>query len=149
MLDTGDPAPDFFLPAVDDPNAEYMLSAAAEEGPTVLAFAPDIAADARPLLTGLADLDWAALADRISVFGLGHSRTALQTLADGLPFPLLHDRGGYVTDLYELSVRASGEGPRRALVLGDQQCTIRFAWQASTPAADPPLDELQSAIRSL
>lgn len=149
MLDTGDPAPDFYLPAATDPEAEYMLSAAADAGPAVLAFVPDISADAQPLLTELAGLDWAALADRISVFGIGRSQTALQTLAGDLPFPLLVDPEGYVTDLYGVADRESGAGPHRALVLADQRCTIQFAWQASTPAADPSLDDLQSAIRSL
>jgi|AntDeeMinimDraft_5_1070356.scaffolds.fasta_scaffold32252_2 peroxiredoxin len=149
MLDTGDPAPDFYLPAVHDPNAEYMLSAAADAGPVVLAFVPDIAADAQPFLEELAELDWAALADQISVFGIGHSRTALQTLLGDLPFPLLHDRDGYVTDLYGLSDSASGEGPQRALVLADQQCTIRFAWVASDTDGSPRLDDLADAIRGL
>jgi peroxiredoxin len=115
----------------------------------VLAFVPDNPADAGSLLDDLADFEWAALADRISVFGIGRSQAALVSLAEGLPFPLLVDPEGYVTDLYGVADRESGPGPHRALVLADQRCTIRFAWQASTPAADPPLEDLQAAIRSL
>ena len=144
MLDAGDPAPDFFLPAAADPAAEYMLSAAADAGPVVLAFVPEREPVARSLLDSLAGLDWAALADRIAVFGIGGEVTA--SLATDLPFPVLYD-DGYVADLYGVAEPVTAG--RAALVLADQRCTIRFAWQASEPTERPPLDDLAAAVSSL
>jgi len=141
MLDTGDPAPDFYLSAADDPGAEYMLSAAANAGPVVLAFVPDDPSVGRPLLEALANVDWARLVDRVSVFGIGSDPDAMAELAEGLPFPVVQDRGGYVADLYGVG---SADGPRRALVVTDSECVIRFAWEAN--GDEPPLAELQSAV---
>jgi len=148
MLDVGDPAPDFYLPAATDPDAEYMLSAAANAGPVVLAFVPS-EQEAPPLLDALANLDWGSLADQISVFGISDDQQALAELAPDLPFPLLYDPEAYVADLYGIADHDSGAGPRRALVLADQRCTIRFAWMASAVSDPPPLDELSDTIRTL
>lgn len=148
MLEPGDPAPDFLLPAVTDPDAEYMLSAAANAGPVVLAFVPSVQQDAASLLDALAHLDWASLADQISVFGIGDDQRLLAELAPGLPFPLLVDREAYVSDLYGIADRDAGTGAQRALVLADQRCTIRFAWMAPDPDESPPLSDLTETIRS-
>ncbi|QSG15237.1 redoxin domain-containing protein [Halapricum desulfuricans] len=142
MLDAGDPAPDFYLPAADDPGAEYMLSAAADAGPVVLAFVPDNPSVGRPLLESLASVDWARLVDRVSVFGIGSDPDAMTELAEGLPFPVVQDRGGYVADLYGVG---STDGARRALVVADSECVIRFAWESGGDE-QAPLDELQSAV---
>lgn len=144
MLETGDPAPDFYLPAANDPGAEYMLSAAADAGPVVLAFVSGDASVARPLLEALAGVDWARLVDRVSVFGIGTDPDVLARLAEGLPFPVLHDRGGYVADLYGVG-QTTGR-LRRALAVADPACVIRFAWEASDADEQTPLDELQSAV---
>lgn len=150
MLDAGDPAPDFYLPSAADPSAEYMLSAAADAGPVVLAFVPDDETEARTLLDSLAGLDWAELADRISVFGIGQSESVTRSLAEaGLPFPVLYDFDGYVADLYGVADRARGEGTRRALVLADRRCTIRYTWQGDSASAVPPLDAFEDAVRAL
>jgi peroxiredoxin len=149
MLDAGDPAPDFLLPAATDPGAEYMLSAAANAGPVVLAFVPSAEQEAASLLNALAALDWASMATQMSVFGMGDDQQLLARLAPDLPFPLLVDREAYVSDLYGIADREAGAGPRRALVLADQRCTIRFAWMASDPGESPPLEDLVGAIRSL
>jgi peroxiredoxin len=149
MLDTGDPAPDFFLPAAEDPSAEYMLSAAADAGPVVLAFisGPDPAA--RRLLQTLADLKWAALTDRISAFGICPDGRAAERLAADVSFPVLVDRGAYVADLYGVADRQAGGDSDRAVVLVDQQCTIRFCWRASDGDEHPPLERFRSAVSDL
>ncbi|MFW6017871.1 MAG: redoxin domain-containing protein [Halapricum sp.] len=144
MLETGDPAPDFYLPAADNPDAEYMLSAAADAGPVVLAFVPGDESAGRLLLEALAGVDWARLVDRVAVFGVGTDPDVTARLAEGLPFPVLYDRGGYVTDLYGIT-RGDAE-PRRAVVVADPRCVIRFAWSASGPDDREPSDELRSAV---
>lgn len=149
MLSASDPAPDFLLQAVDDPDAEYMLSAAANAGPVVLAFVPDDASAAGTMLTALADLDWATLADRISVFAIGSDPRALRSFAADLPFPVLYDHDTYVSDLYGVAERGTSIGTRRALALVDETCTIRFSCEQANGRNRLPLDDLAVAIRSL
>jgi len=145
MLDEGDPAPDFTLPAADG-SGTYMMSAAARQGPVVLAFAPADAAPARNLFEGLAGLDWAVLVDRIAIFGICPDETTAAGLP-ALPFPALVDASGYVADLYDLPVTRGGPPP--ALFLSDQRCTVRYRWVAGGADADPPLDALVDSLRSL
>ncbi|QSG10799.1 Peroxiredoxin [Halapricum desulfuricans] len=142
MLEAGDPAPDFYLPAADDPGAEYMLSAAADAGPVVVAFVSDVESTARPLLKRLAGVEWAQVVDRLSVFGIGTDEDALARLAEGVPFPVLYDRGGYVTDLYGVDQTSRSD---QAIVVADSRCVIRFAWDGAD-AAELPLEAVQSAV---
>lgn len=151
MIETDDPAPDFSLSRVDDHYATYMLSAAARDGPVVLAFFPSSVEDARPLLSGLAEIDWASLIDAVAVFAIGTDEATGERLVSelDLPFPVLQDRDAYVTDLYEVGLRAEGRGPRRGLVLADQSCTVQFAWEADGPDDEPPLSTLEAAVADL
>lgn len=151
MLDTGDPAPDFSLSRVDDHYATYMLSAAADQGPVVLAFFPEDVGDARSMLSGLAGIDWGSLIDSVAVFAIGTDEGTGQHLVADLspPFPVLQDRDGYVTDLYDVAPRADGSGPRRTLVLADQSCTIDWRWTAADPSESLPVEELESAVAAL
>jgi peroxiredoxin len=151
MLDAGDPAPDFSLSRVDDHYATYMLSAAAKEGPVVLAFFPGDAGDARPMLSKLAGIDWGSLIDSVAVFAIGTDEGAGQHLVADLspPFPVLQDRDSYVTDLYEVAQRADGSGPQRTLVVADQSCTIDWRWTAADPTESVPVAELESAVAAL
>lgn len=147
MLDAGDAAPDFYLPAVTDPEAEFMLSSAATAGPVVLAFVSCEHPDGQSVLEELARTDWAALVDRIAVFGIDHSQASAETIARlELPFPVLDDSGGYVTEQYGLDTTAGG---CRGLILSDGRCTIRWAWESSQSDAEPPLGELEREVRTL
>jgi peroxiredoxin len=145
MLDVDDPAPDFTLQAADG-SGVYMLSAAADAGPVVLAFAPADDQRARDLFEGLAGMDWATLADRIAVFGICPDEATAGALPD-LPFPALVDGRGYVADLYGVPGRPGG-GPRTALVLSDTRCTIRYRWVADSDGS-APLSALADAVTRL
>lgn len=151
MLDTGDPAPDFSLSRVDDHYATYMLSAAAKEGPVVLAFFPADVSDARGLLSTLSGIDWGSLIDSVAVFAVGTDEGVGQQLVADLspPFPVLQDRDGYVTDLYGVAPRTDGPGPRRTLVLADQSCTIEWRWEAADPSESVPVEALERAVTDL
>jgi peroxiredoxin len=150
MLDTGDSAPDFSLSPADEPYAAYMLSAAAKEGPVVLAFIPSDPAEARPFLERLADIDWSDLIDSIAVYGIGTGSDAVRGLAESgdFPFPILADRVGYVIDIYEVATRSGGD-PRRGLVLVNPLSSIEFSWEATDADETPPIDALKSAVASL
>jgi peroxiredoxin len=139
VLDAGDPAPDFLLPAVDDPTAEYMLSTAATAAPVVLAF---VARPDDPLLDAVATVDWTGVADRVVVLGVASE-------ADGPaadhPFPVLVDADGYVTDRYGVPRSDDGRAVG-ALAVVDGRCRLRFAWTAPTSDATPPVDSLRAAV---
>lgn len=151
MLEEGDPAPDFSLSRVDDHYATYMLSAAAREGPVVLAFLPEDAAAGSQVLAELAAVDWASLIDSIAVFAIGTDEEIGARLVEELdpPFPVLQDRDAYVTDLYEVGSRADGRGQRRGLVLADQSCTVQFAWEAGDAEEPVSIEDLEVAVSDL
>ena len=142
MLDAGDPAPDFYRPAIDDAEAEYMLSAAANASPVLLAFVPDPADD---LLVRLGQIRWASVVDRIAIFGIADGREQRASFsAPEIPFPVLEDFEGYVAGQY-----LGADAPPRALVLVDQRCTVAWTWRASHADASPPMDDLENELRSL
>lgn len=156
MLGQGDPAPDFDLPRpTADGSETYRLSAAAREGPVVVAFYPLADADgAAGLVSALADVDWTSVADRVAVLGVGVGDLgAHDRLADDVdaPFPLLVDRDGYFAEHYgvlepvgEDAVRA-----RRALFVVDRDCAVRYAWCEGGVDESPPLDAVTAAVASL
>ncbi|SFS00777.1 Peroxiredoxin [Halomicrobium zhouii] len=159
MLDAGDPALDFDLPRPTAGGSEtYRLSAAAREGPVVLAFYPvtDTAESAK-LLREIASVDWGAVTDRLSVLAVGvgdrasHDRLAEQV---DVPFPLLLDQDGFFAERYgilepldERTIRV-----RPALFVVGEDCFVRYAWaagdSAQNPGEDLPLDEIRSAVAS-
>lgn len=161
MLDAGDPALDFDLPRpTADGSETYRLSAAAREGPVVLAFYPVAeTAGAASFLRELAAADWDAVADGFSVLAVGvgdrgsHDRLAEQV---DVPFPLLLDQDGFFAGRYGIldplddrTVRV-----RPSVFVVDENCFVEYAWaagdadQASDPAASLPLDEVRSALAS-
>lgn len=150
MLDTGDSAPDFSLAAADEPYAAYMLSAAAQDGPVVVAFVPSDMADTRPFLQKIVDVDWSEIIDSIAVYAVGAGGESLAELAesDDFSFPILADSEGSVRDAYDIATRSSGD-PRRGLVLVDPLSNVQFAWQADDAEETPPMDELESAVASI
>jgi|GEM_PF-743358 len=159
MLDAGDPALDFDLPRPTTGGSEtYRLSAAAREGPVVLAFYPVTdTAESAELLRELASVDWEAVTDSLSVLAVGvgprasHDRLAEQV---DVPFSLLLDQDGFFAERYgilepldERAVRV-----RPALFVVGEDCFVRYAWAANDSARDPedglPLDEIRSAVAS-
>ncbi|WP_225333713.1 redoxin domain-containing protein [Halomicrobium urmianum] len=155
MLTEGDPAPDFDLPRPATGGDEtYRLSAAAREGPVVVAFYPLADVDgAADLLTVLAEADWSGAADRLAAFGVGvgeradHERLAAR--AD-VGFPLLLDRDGYFADRYGLLEPAGGDAVAMtpALYLVDGDCVVRFARRLDG-GESPPIEALRDALASL
>ncbi|WP_226021662.1 redoxin domain-containing protein [Halomicrobium salinisoli] len=154
MLTEGDPAPDFDLPRpATGGDQTYRLSAAAREGPVVVAFYPLADVDgAADLLTALAGADWAG-AGRLAAFGVGvGERADHERLVDrtDVGFPLLLDRDGYFADRYGL-LEPAGEGAVRmapAVYLVDGDCVVRFARQLDA-GESPPVEAIRDALASL
>lgn len=143
MLDAGDPAPDFYLPDVADGSAEYMLSAAANQSPVVVAFVSGgHVADG---LDALAGVDWATMADRLAVFALVPDTAAGRVPPDfGGPFPVLVDYDSFTAERYGLA-----DDTAVALFVVDGRCRIQFSWASADPTDEVPVDALKSALRSL
>lgn len=159
MLDAGDPAPDFDLSRPTTTGSEtYRLSAAAREGPVVLAFYPvGDTASAAVLLRELAAVDWASVADGLAVLGVGvGDRGSHDRLADevDVPFPLLLDQDGFFADMYGVldPVDERTVEVRPAVFVVGEDCFVRDAWSAGDPTEErdewPPLDALLSAVAS-
>lgn len=159
MLDAGDPAPDFDLPRpTTDGSETYRLSAAAREGPVVLAFYPvAYTTGAAELLRELTAVDWASVTDSAAVLGVGVGDQASHERLAGevdVPFPLLLDGDGFFADRYGI-LEPVGDGavrvPRALFVVGED-CFVRYAWSEADPAVDHdeslPLEEIQSAVTS-
>lgn len=158
MLDSGDPAPDFDLPRpTADGDEPYRLSAAAREGPVVVAFYPVADVDgAAALLGDLAAVDWAGVTDRVAVLGVGvgggpdHER-----LGDAVevPFPLLLDREGFFAERYgvleSVSGSEDGSGVRSSVFVVDERCFVRGVWTADETDWSLPTDDVASAVASL
>lgn len=159
VLDAGDPAPDFDLPRPTTTGSEtYRLSAAAQEGPVVLAFYPvsDVEG-AGELLQALAAVDWRSFTDSLAILAVGvGSRTDHDKLADevAVPFPLLLDQSAFFADQYGVVERAEGGtmGVRPALFVVGQDCFVQYGWAAGAAEANEPatlpLDEIQSVVAS-
>jgi peroxiredoxin len=145
MLESGDPAPDFYLPAADDPESEYMLSSAATQAPVVLGFVPAAETPARALLSALAGVDWASVTDGVAVFGLCRSEQLARKVSADLPFPVLHDRDGYVAGQYDLPTDRTPQ----AVAVVDGRCTIRFSWARESDADRPPLSAITETVAGL
>lgn len=159
MLSRGDDAPEFTLPGVDSPTAEferYRLDSATETGAVVLVFYPfDFSPVCTSELCQFRDAEWLTMTPEIDVWGISrdacyaHRRFMAQ---NNLGFPLLSDvQGdairdyGVAYDEWELHPRV----PRRTIFVVDSDRTIQYAWEADTAYENPVLDDLHDAIRSL
>lgn len=144
MLEAGDPAPDFYLPAADDPGAEYMLSAAVQQSPVVVVFVPAQPAAAEPVIETLAGVDWSRMADRLAVFVVAQSEAVAATVpASERPFPVLLDYDGFTGERFDV-----GE-PMLALAVVDSRCRVHHAWAGTSVEESLPLDELRRALSTV
>lgn len=154
MLSDGTAAPDFILPGSDGTDLrEYMLADVTREGPVVLAFYPfDFYPAAVEQLQALRDrleTEWrddvAAIAvSRDSAF----SHHAFAREYD-LPFPLLADSDGHVSDTYGVlagEMEAHGGVSRPAVFVIDATTTVRYAWAGDAPDEQPDWDAVGAAV---
>lgn len=156
MLSQQEPAPDFTLPGTEGEQIEeYSLQNHTEEGAVVLVFYPfDFSPVCSEVLCNFRDAEFLTLTENIDVFGVSlDSCYAHQQFIQeyDLPFPLLSDTVGRVTEQYGLDYDEweNHEGvPKRALVTIDDTDTVRYTWKTDDAYESPTLDDLQDALAS-
>jgi peroxiredoxin len=154
MLETGASAPGFELPGSDGSVTEpYDLKTHTESGPVVLLFYPfDFSPVCTEELCSFRDSEWLSVTPSVDVFGIStDSAYAHQEVINkhDLPFPLLSDHDGEVSDAYGVladELEGHPQVSERAVFVIDSTETIRYAWQGQTYTDDPDIGEVSDAV---
>lgn len=157
MLEVGSQAPRFELPGCDgDTNATYDLSEYLEGGAVVLSFYPfDFTPVCTAELCRFRDSEWLMVIPDLDVFGIStDSAYAHRAVIEenDLPFPLLSDHDGSVSERYDVLYDELEGHPRvskRAVAVVNETGTIRYAWEAEEWMTDPDIEAVHDAVRDL
>jgi peroxiredoxin len=152
MVDIGDEAPEFTVPAANGDVETFTLSDRLDEAPLVLAFFPAAFTSTcteelctfRDRLAAFEDVD-------ASVYGvsvdLPYALEAFRAQHD-LSFPLLSDERREVIEAYgvadafqPLDVRVA----QRAVFVVDAEGTVTYRWLADDPGREPDYDAVREA----
>ncbi|WP_232700552.1 redoxin domain-containing protein [Halobacterium wangiae] len=155
MISEGDTVTDFSLPgtAGEEIN-EYELSEYTDSGAVILVLYPfDFSPVCTTELCEFRDANWLSFTENVDVFGISHDacyahKRFIQEY--DLPFPLLSDTRGRLTDRLGLSYDEweHHEGvPKRALVTIDDTNTVRYTWVTESAYESPSLDELHETVK--
>ena len=157
MVSEGDEAPDFTAPmrTPDGDIAEFTLSSALEDGPTVLAFFPGA-------FTSVCTGEMKTFRDRLdaltdagaTLYGLSiDSPFSLGEFAEQneLNFPLIGDTNKEVIDAYDVvmdfeDLGISGVAKRSVFVI-DEDGVVTYAWVSDDPGVEPDYDEVEAAAK--
>lgn len=157
VVQRGGDAPDFTLPGTDgDEISRYTLSEYTDDGPVILIFYPfDFSPVCTAELCMFRDAGWLLFTEGVDVFGISldscyaHKRFIQE---NDLPFPLLSDTVGEITERYGLAYDEweNHKGvPKRALVTVDKSNTVRYTWVTENAYNNPSLDELHQTVTML
>lgn len=156
MIEEGEQAPPFELPAVRDGAIETVDSGAVfGEQLVILAFYPG---DFNPACdgteTGLDELDLFTMQKDVSVLALsGDSVYSHLAFAEEytLHMPLLSDLDGSVATAYGVDVEDESVGylVNRAVVVVDHTQTVQYAWRSDSPRALPDVEAIRQAIEGV
>jgi peroxiredoxin len=157
VINQHDPAPEFTLPGIEGEQIEeYSLQNYTEEGAVVLVFYPfDFSPVCSEVMCTFRDAEFLTFTENLDVFGISldscyaHQRFIQEY---DLPFPLLSDTVGRVTEQYGLDYDKweHHEGvPKRALVTIDDSNTVQYLWHTDDAYDSPSLQELHQTVLSL
>ena len=157
MVTTGEQAPDFTAPLVDDETGEFTLSKRLEEkAPVVLAFFPGP-------FTEVCTNEMVAFRDRLDAFeevGATVYGVHTDTPASLGAFREEYDLGfGLISDTAEEIVEAYGVRrdfeefalygvPDRAVFVVDGDGEVTYAWVANDPANEPAYEAVRKAAEA-
>ncbi len=157
MVSEGDEAPDFTAPmrTPDGDIAEFTLSSALEDGPTVLAFFPGAFTSVctgemktfRDRLDALTDAGATLYGVSIdSPFSLGEFAEQNE-----LNFPLIGDTNKEVIDAYDVVMDFEDLGisgvAKRSVFVVDEDGLVTYAWVSDDPGVEPDYDEVEAAAK--
>jgi len=153
MVTTGDDAPEFTVPLVDDDIAPFTLSEHLDGGPVVLAFFPGAFTGVCTTEMGHIQDDLAAFEDvGATVYGVSvDTPFSLQEFREqeGLEFGLLSDHEKTVVEAYDLAIDFEDYGyyglADRAVVVVDTDGVVRYRWVADDPGQLPDLEAVRAA----
>lgn len=157
MNATQETVPEFSLPGTEGEGTQkYSLNEYTEEGGVVLIFYPfDFSPVCTDVLCNFRDAEFLSFTDNVDVFGVSldscyaHMRFIEEY---DIPFPLLSDTTGTVTERYGLAYDEweHHEGvPKRALLTIDETRSIRYKWLTESAYESPSYDELHQTVLSL
>lgn len=157
MLETGAAAPGFEVPGSDGERiARYRLSDFTDSGAVVLLFYPfDFSPICTEELCNFRDSEWLTFTPNLDVFGIStdsayaHQKNIRE---NDLPFPLLSDHDGRVSESYGVLAEELEDHPnvsKRAVFVIDQTDTVRYAWEGADILHDPDIEAVHDAVQSL
>lgn len=157
MVEAQQRAPDFTLPGTEGEDIrEYQLSEYTADGAVVLVFYPfDFSPVCTEVMCNFRDAEFLTFTDGVDVFGISldacyaHKRFIEEY---DLPFPLLSDTTGHVTEQYGLDYdewEYHKGVPKRALLTIDEDSRVRYKWQTEDAYESPSLEELHQTVLSL
>lgn len=157
MVGINDSVPDFELPGTRGESIDtYRLSDYTDEGGVVLTFYPfDFSPVCASVLCNFRDAEFLTFTENVDVFGISldscyaHKRFIQE---HDLPFPLLSDTTGRVTEQYGLAYDEweHHEGvPKRALLTIDDSQQVRYKWYTEDAYQSPSFDELHQTVTAL
>lgn len=150
-MNLGKPAPGFSLPGTDgDEIRKYELEEFTESGVVILLFYPfDFSPVCTAELCEFRDAEFLEFTPNVDVFGVStdsvyaHREFISQF---NLPFPLLSDNGGTVSDRYGLRYdfyEQHESVSKRALIVIDDSDTIVYSWTADDATKEFDLEVLE------
>ena len=155
MIESGEEAPPFSLPAVKDGEVtEVDLASVFGSEVAILAFYPgDFNPACSDSETGLDELDLFTMQKDVQVFAIsGDSVHSHQAFAEqyNLHMPLLSDTDGEMARAYGV---AAGDGDgyltRRAVVVVDHTGTVQYTWESERPSHVPTAEEIRRAVEGI
>jgi peroxiredoxin len=156
MIESGDEAPSFTLPAVREGDiVEFDLDSVLGGEVLILAFYPgDFNPACSGTETGLDELDLFTMQKDVQVLAIsGDSVYSHRAFADqyDLHMPLLSDIDGTVAAAY--GVTADGDQPghltKRAVVVVDHTETVQYTWETDTPEHVPTAEKLRDVVEGI
>lgn len=156
-MEPGDTAPKFTLPGTDGSEiAEYKLADYTDAGVVILLFYPfDFSPVCTSELCNIRDAEFFEFTPDVDVFGIStDSVYAHQEFIQryDLPFPLLSDNKGTVSEQYGLRYDEFGQHEavsKRAIVVIDDSETVVYTWSAADPEEEFDLDVLHEIQREV
>lgn len=152
MIESGEDAPSFTLPAVRDGEIIGLdLDSVLGSEVVILAFYPgDFNPACSEAETGLDELDLFTMQKDVQVLAISgdsvHSHRAFADQYD-LHMPLLSDTDGTVAESYGVAAEeGAGYLTRRAVIVIDHTGTVQHTWASENPRAVPTGERIQSTV---